>query len=173
MSVKAFIRIPSASYIASTQETARSFGTFRPESHTESSPCVVDGRVFFGAGDDGVFCLDAVSGRRIWHFQGPHVDSSPAVVGGRVYAGSGYGDHYMFCLDSRTGNVVWKTVADFPAFASPTVSGRHVFFGIGTGDMLASSDSAGRRFTLRRCRHRADYLALRRSRWRAWQAGSG
>ena len=114
---------------------------FATQSHTESSPCVVDGRVYFGAGDDGVFCLDAVSGRRIWHFQGPHVDSSPAVVDGRVYAGSGYGDHYIFCLYARTGNVVWKTVADLPAFASPAVSGRHVFFGIGTGDMLASSDT--------------------------------
>jgi outer membrane protein assembly factor BamB len=114
---------------------------FPTQSHTESSPCVDGGRVFFGAGDDGVYCVDAVTGKERWHFRGLHVDSSPAVVGERVYAGSGYGHPEIFCLDAKTGDVKWRNVVDLPAFASPVVYGGHVFFGIGTGDLLTSSDS--------------------------------
>jgi outer membrane protein assembly factor BamB len=114
---------------------------FPTTSHTESSPCVAGGRVFFGAGDDGVYCVDAVSGKEVWHFPGLHVDSSPAVVGDRLYAGSGYGDHQIFCLDARTGHLIWKRASDLPVFASPVVSGRRAFFGIGSGDLLTSSDA--------------------------------
>src|SRR5436190_1930659 len=74
---------------------------FRTKSHTESTPCVVGGKVFFGAGDDGVYCLDARTGKEVWHFTGPHVDTNPAVEGGRLYAGSGYGKpNEIFCLDT-------------------------------------------------------------------------
>lgn len=114
---------------------------FPTQSHTESSPCVAGGRVFFGAGDDGVYCVDAVTGKERWHFRGLHVDSSPAVVGDRVYASSGYGRPEIFCLDAKTGDVQWRNVVSLPAFASPVVYGGQVFFGIGTGDLLTSSDS--------------------------------
>jgi outer membrane protein assembly factor BamB len=114
---------------------------FPTQSHTESSPCVVGGRVFFGAGDDGVYCVDAVTGKERWHFRGLHVDSSPAVVGERVYAGSGYGRPEIFCLDAKTGDLHWRNFVDLPAFASPVVYDGQVFFGIGTGDLLTSSDS--------------------------------
>src|SRR5262249_18093090 len=76
---------------AGSGEKKREFAT---GSHTESSPTVVNGRVYFGAGDDGVYCADAETGKEVWHYPGLHVDSSPAVAGGRVYAGSGVGDVY-------------------------------------------------------------------------------
>jgi outer membrane protein assembly factor BamB len=114
---------------------------FPTASHTESSPCVEGGRVFFGAGDDGIYCIDAVTGKERWHFRGLHVDSSPAVVGERVYASSGYGRPEIFCLDAKSGEVRWRNVVNVPAFASPVVDGGHVFFGLGTGDLLTSTDS--------------------------------
>lgn len=112
---------------------------FPTKSHTESSPCVADGKVFFGAGDDGVYCLNAQDGKELWHFEGLHVDTSPDVVGNRLYGGSGYGDRYfLFCLDTATGNPIWRTESKLPAFGSPTVLGHQVFFGIGNGDLLKS-----------------------------------
>src|SRR5262249_38054159 len=63
-------------------------------SHTESTPCVVDGRVYCGAGDDGLYCIDAVKGEKVWNFPSFHIDASPVVVGDRVYAGCGIGDAY-------------------------------------------------------------------------------
>jgi outer membrane protein assembly factor BamB len=109
--------------------------------HIESSPCVVNGRVYFGAGDDGVYCLDTRTGQEIWNFGGLHVDTSPAVVGNRLYAGTGYGKAYeAFCLDSATGKPVWRLTVDLPVWGSPTVAGARVFFGLGNGDFLQSAD---------------------------------
>ena len=69
---------------------------FTTAGHTESSPSVVDDCVYFGAGDDGLYCTNATTGELHWHFPGPHVDGKPAVVDGRVYAGSGYGNTRCF-----------------------------------------------------------------------------
>src|SRR5262249_23717559 len=41
------------------ENTGELLWKFPTNSHTESTPCVTDGRVFFGAGDDGLYCLDA------------------------------------------------------------------------------------------------------------------
>jgi outer membrane protein assembly factor BamB len=121
--------------------TGKKLWDFGTESHTESSPCVVAGKVYFGAGEDGVYCLDAKTGKQVWHFAGLHVDANPAVDGQHLYAGSGYGKtHEMFCLDITTGKPVWRTESDLPVWASPTVAGAHVFFGIGNGDFTRSDD---------------------------------
>jgi outer membrane protein assembly factor BamB len=119
---------------------------FPTSSHTESSPCVAGGKVYFGAGDDGVFCLDAASGREVWHYEGLHVDCNPAVVGNRLYAGSGVGDLYretcLLCLDAGTGEQIWRQPADLPLWGSPTVAGKHAFYGIGNGNFLTDDDNA-------------------------------
>ncbi len=112
---------------------------FATRGHTESSPCVVGDRVYFGAGDDGLYCLDAGSGQEVWHFRGVHVDAKPAVVQDRLYAGSGYDKLEVFCLDARCGTLVWRLPVEFSAFAAPVVDGERVFFGIGTGNLVASS----------------------------------
>ena len=117
---------------------------FAASSHTESSPCVVNGKVYFGAGDDGVFCVDASNGKEVWHYPGLHVDCNPCVTGGRLYAGSGVGDIYretcLFCLDAATGTVVWRVPADLPVWGSPTLAGKHLFAGLGNGNFLQSDD---------------------------------
>lgn len=107
-------------------------------SHTESSPCVDKGRVYCGAGDDGVLCVDEKSGKEIWHFRGLHVDASPAVVQGRVFAGSGYGSHEVFALDAESGKRLWQQQVNLPAFASPLVVEGRVYFGLGTGNLIDS-----------------------------------
>jgi outer membrane protein assembly factor BamB len=100
---------------------------------------VVDGKVYFGAGDDGVYCVDAETGKEVWHYPGLHVDTSPTVASGKVFGGSGYGTrYYYFCLDAATGKPLWREEWKHPVFGSPTVSGDKVFFGAGNGNMLQS-----------------------------------
>src|SRR5207248_2765131 len=82
------------------------------------------------AGDDGIFCVDAVKGEKIWNYPGVHVDTKPIVAGGKLYVGSGVGDIHrttlLLCIDAATGKEVWKVPVDLPAFAPPALAGRPV-----------------------------------------------
>lgn len=111
---------------------------FETKSHTESTPNVVNGRVYFGAGDDGLYCLDADTGKLIWHFEGPHVDGCPAIANNRVYAGSGHGNCEVFCVDAANGEPVWRVPVEVSSFAAATIAGDQVFFGIGNGNFSGS-----------------------------------
>jgi outer membrane protein assembly factor BamB len=114
---------------------------FVTKSHTESSPVVRDGQVYFGAGEDGVYALDAATGKSRWHFDGLHVDSSPAVAEGRLYAGSGYGSRFeAFCLATANGKPIWRLPCELPVWGSPRFSGQLVFFGLGNGDLVQAAD---------------------------------
>jgi outer membrane protein assembly factor BamB len=38
--------------------------------HAEASPCIHEGKVFTGCGDDGVWCLELATGKVLWHING-------------------------------------------------------------------------------------------------------
>jgi glucose dehydrogenase len=71
-----------------------------------SSPAVAQGKVFFGAGDGGVYAVDAQSGVLQWKFAtGNVVHASPAVADGTVYIGSWDGN--LYALDADSGKPKW------------------------------------------------------------------
>jgi outer membrane protein assembly factor BamB len=119
-------------------------------SHTESTPCVSNGKVYFGAGDDGLYCLDATTGEERWHYGGLyadgglHVDANPVVAGNRVYCGSGVGDLHkdtvLFCLDAETGKEQWRMSVDLPMWGEVAVVGDYLFAPVGNGNFLLSAD---------------------------------
>ena len=121
---------------------------FRTNSHVESSPCIADGKVYVGAGDDGFYCLslepvEAGKTKVIWHVPGenyPDAESSPVVVEGKVYVGLGMGGRALCCLDAETGKELWRLKAPYPVFSSPTVSDGKVFFGLGNGNYVESAE---------------------------------
>lgn len=119
-------------------DTGSEIWRFAAKSHVESSPRVVDGHVYFGAGDDGVYCVDAATGDLRWNFPGVHVDATAAIVGNRLYASSAYGNPQMFCLDTATGRPRWRTPSDVSVFGSPAVVDNQVFFGVGNGKLTRS-----------------------------------
>jgi outer membrane protein assembly factor BamB len=68
-------------------------------SYINSSPCVWDNKVYFGSGDNKLYCADASSGKTLWTIQtGNYVDSSPCVWDGKVYFGSC--DYKLYCVDN-------------------------------------------------------------------------
>lgn len=119
---------------------------FQTKSHTESSPCVVNGKVFCGAGDDGLYALDAKTGNPVWNYPKVHVDAAPTVVGNRVYCGSGKGDLFnetaIFALDADTGKEVWRVATELPVWGSPAAEGGFIYFGIGNGNFVEDEDKA-------------------------------
>jgi eukaryotic-like serine/threonine-protein kinase len=121
--------------------TGRKYWDFATAGHVESSPCVQDGKVFFGAGDDGIYALDVATGRQVWHqASGLHVDTSPAVVGHRLYAGSGTSvactKTEVFALDTLDGHIIWHEATKLPVWGSPTLDQGQVFYGLGNGRLL-------------------------------------
>lgn len=113
---------------------------FKTKSHTEGSPAVVGGKVFFPAGDDGLFAVDAKTGSQLWQFpggkqKGIHIDAAPAVNGKHVFIGSGLYSFVAVCLDAGTGEEKWRTDLKLRAFGAPLVLGKHIIYGVGTGNM--------------------------------------
>jgi outer membrane protein assembly factor BamB len=115
---------------------------FPTESHTESTPCVIDGRVYCGAGDGGLFCLSAERGEKVWNFPSFHIDASPVVVGDRIYAGCGIGDLFketaLFCLDTKRGQPRWRYNTALPVWSRPVAAGSFVYAGTGNGRLNES-----------------------------------
>ena len=75
--------------------------------HFLSSPAYVDGMIVVGAGDGGIYALDAATGRKKWRAQTEgRVRASPAIANGRVYAGS-Y-DGRVYCYDLTSGALRWR-----------------------------------------------------------------
>ncbi len=100
-----------------------------------STPAVVNGKVFFGAFNGKVYCLDQETLELLWvtdlRYQDPLHNqpvtsdlgtdqgyavaalwSSPLVVDGRLYVGIGEGENpflysFVYCLDVASGDVVW------------------------------------------------------------------
>ncbi|MCI0700008.1 MAG: PQQ-binding-like beta-propeller repeat protein, partial [Planctomycetia bacterium] len=117
---------------------------FRTASHTEGAPAVANGKVYFPAGDDGLFCADANTGAQLWQFpggkeKGIHIDAAPAVSNGTVFVGSGLYSYVAVALDANTGTEKWRTDLKLRAFGAPLVSGSKVFYGVGTGNMGADT----------------------------------
>jgi outer membrane protein assembly factor BamB len=71
-----------------------------------SSPTVVNGKVYYGSGDGGVYAADAQTGTLLWKFSTKDVvHASPAVVNNIVYIGSW--DSYFYAIDADTGQQKW------------------------------------------------------------------
>lgn len=117
---------------------------FKTSSHTEGAPAVVGGKVYFPAGDDGLYCADAATGAKRWQFpggkdKGIHIDAPPAVQNGTVFAGSGLYTYVAVALDADTGAEKWRTDLKLRVFGAPLASGSKVFYGVGTGNMGADT----------------------------------
>jgi len=77
-----------------------------------------------------------------WSFQaGKGIVPSPVVAGGRLYVGCD--DHKLYCLDARSGALVWahetKDIIEAPAL----VAGGRVFVGVTDGSFLALDAATG------------------------------
>ncbi len=94
---------------------------------SESSPAVVNGVVFVGSDDGGVYVIDAVSGALRWRATtgGAIGLSSPAVARGRVFVGST--DQQVHAFDAATGAQFWATSTGTTVEAPPTVANGVVY----------------------------------------------
>ncbi len=88
--------------------------------------------------------MDAKTGAEAWRFKGGkeagiHIDAAPAVGGNRVFVGSGLYSYVAVALDAEKGKELWRTDLKLRAFGAPFVSGKFVYYGVGTGNMGADT----------------------------------
>jgi outer membrane protein assembly factor BamB len=85
-------------------------------SYASCTPAIEEGRIYVHFGSYGTACIDTANGKTLWerrdlpcdHFRGP--GSSPILFGGKLYVNfDGVDIQYVACLDSKTGETVWKT----------------------------------------------------------------
>lgn len=125
--------------------TGQKIWSFPVNSHIESTPCLAENHVIFGAGDAGLYALDGDNGKPKWHFdKSVHIDSTPAIVGSRVYVGSGVSRRFsrasVFCVDASTGREIWQTPVDLPAWGSPLADEKRVFIGLANSRLDQSAE---------------------------------
>jgi len=78
-----------------------------------SSPAILDGKVYFGTSDSGLFhVLDAKTGSPVFSlkFQGWPMFSSPAIAGSMLYIGSHMGK--LIAIDLTTQKPAWTFETD-------------------------------------------------------------
>jgi outer membrane protein assembly factor BamB len=102
-----------------------------------TSPVVVDGAIFVGAGQE-VYALDANTGAVRWTFAAKdYISSSATVSQGHVYI-SDFRD--LYALDQQSGAVVWAHPTTLSIYFSPVVAGQTVLLNDGEG--LSALDTA-------------------------------
>jgi len=113
----------------------------------EVTPVVVNGLMLVTAAND-VFALDAKTGRTVWHHSRPvsegliddaaqHHSRGVGVWKSRVFAETD--NAHLFCLDSRSGNLLWDVAyaegnKNYGATSAPLVVKDKVIVGTSGGD---------------------------------------
>jgi outer membrane protein assembly factor BamB len=98
----------------------------------QSSPAVVDNKVYFGDHSNSFYCLNSDTGEEIWKTPIPYgITSSAAVENGKVYFGAGNGNAGIYCLNATSGNIIWRyqTPGEYNVYASPSIYKGKVFIG--------------------------------------------
>ncbi len=74
----------------------------------QSSPLVVDGKIYIGSFDGNLYAVAADNGLISWTFKAEEkIRATPALADGVVYVGSW--DEAMYAVDAKTGQLRWKT----------------------------------------------------------------
>ena len=119
-----------------------------------SDPALAYGYVYVGSSDFDVFCLDALTGEKVWNVTTDgEVYAAPSVADGCVYAGSYDGN--VYCLNASSGAENWRYDAGVfsrvdaaGSAGSPVVADGAVYV-VGNGVLYAlGSPSTGSAFPL-------------------------
>jgi outer membrane protein assembly factor BamB len=102
---------------------------------------VVDGLVYFGSYQGGVYAVDAATGVKRWFASTGAVETSPAVVDGILYVGAD--DDRLYAVDAATGAIKWTFKAGDYVRSSPSVADGVVYVGADDGHVYAVDGDTG------------------------------
>ncbi len=130
--------------IQAQEATVTPIWVFKCEDEIRRRATVSDDRVFVGAYDNNLYCLNSADGDFVWKF--PAKDSVggsiPYVYDDHVYIGSS--DQHLYAIQIRSGRLNWNFKTNGAIFSSPNVKYDHAFFGSDDGYFYAINVNHGR-----------------------------
>ncbi len=112
---------------------------YSADSAVLSSPAVSSGRLYVGGEKGNFYCLNALTGARIWSYP-TGVWSSPSVSNNRVYFGSNT-DNRVYCLNALDGKPIWNYTTGASIGSSPTVVEGRLYIGAYDGNGVYCLDA--------------------------------
>jgi outer membrane protein assembly factor BamB len=100
----------------------------------DSSPVIVNGKVYIGSHDANLTCLDAIVGSVLWRQKiGNGIYTASTIVDDKLYLTADPG--FVFCLNAITGTMLWNyTTKALYMDSSPAVVNGKVYIGAGRND---------------------------------------
>lgn len=105
---------------------------FSTKGHTEGQPLIGKFKnrdiMFVTAGKDGLYAIDPISMKEIWHKVDGHLDATVAIENDIVYIGTGTekggtGERsYAIAYDSQTGKTIWKKELPISNWMHPVIT---------------------------------------------------
>ena len=118
---------------------------FRVEEEVRATPVYYKGRIYVGAYDYNLYCLDAADGSFKWKFATDGgIPGTAAIVPDENLVIFGSEDRTLYAVDIRTGKISWSFQAGGPIRASVAVDHGHAFFGSDDGKLYAVRLTSGR-----------------------------
>lgn len=127
-------------------DSARTKWTFQTGGMIQSSPTYSNSKVYAGSEDGKVYCIDAVTGSKVWDYQtGDSVISKPVVttIGNTDAVIVGSNDKNLYALNAQTGALIWKYKTEGSVISDPVVDNGVVYFGSGDCNIYAVNVSNG------------------------------
>jgi outer membrane protein assembly factor BamB len=140
---------------------------YRTKGGVNSSPAVANGLVYAASRDGNFYALDTADGKVKWQFKTggerrftapgihgamPRTEmmpdpfdvflSSPVISEGNIYFGSG--DHHVYALDAKTGELKWKFSTGNVVHASPAIANGVLYIGSWDRNLYALEAATGR-----------------------------
>lgn len=122
-------------------KTGKFENSFSTLGHTEGQPIIesVNGvnLLFIAAGSDGLYAIDPISMKQIWHKKDGHLDATVSVENGIVYTGTGVekGSEHTKSLAVayrfNTGEVVWRKELPISNWMHPIITQDDVCYSLG------------------------------------------
>ena len=78
---------------------------FKSNSDIYSSPFIENGKIYFGAMQNGLYCLDIETGKTIWNFADVGVEAPPEISDAVYFGGS---DYNLYAVNKNNGDFIWK-----------------------------------------------------------------
>jgi outer membrane protein assembly factor BamB len=117
---------------------------------SETSPLVLDNRVYVGDWEGNVYCVNAGDGKTIWVYHaGGAVKGAIAYDRGHVFFGAYDGN--LYSLQAKTGKLVWRTASDRDFlgrhgnfYSTPAVAYGRVYIGSTDGHVYSFGERSGK-----------------------------